>query len=156
MSNDNQTKRRWSGRSIIILISIVVVGIIVLGATVLGPAINRIYTEGAGSNGWCPYFVTAVAWIDADGDAERDAEENPLANVQFFVDELNVGRSKLMKGVSDTNGNVKLTELIPGCGEINMEVYPEVPDNYCLTTPDRIKVDGVDGLKTYAFGFKAC
>ncbi|KAA3643143.1 MAG: hypothetical protein DWQ07_21740 [Chloroflexi bacterium] len=96
------------------------------------------------------------AWVDADGDGNRDEGEAPLQGVEFFVNGPYASSVAGGKGTSDENGEASIDTWSPGGCLENAEfsVLAETPEGYELTTISPIVHDGSTGLNgDYAFGF---
>lgn len=131
---------------------LVVLGVVALLAiAVIVPAINTIFDNVVTSD--CIWTHNAKVWIDENKDGVKGSDEQPLANVQFYVDDVLNGGKQMSVGVSDANGDAPLYLFIPGCPKVEMEIYPQAPTGYCFTTLDRVKdeKDVVD-----EFGLAAC
>jgi len=96
---------------------------------------------------WCDSFwkIEANAWIDSDGNGKQDADELPLAGVEFKL-------SGYGRGLSDEAGRY-VSRPISGCGSTpTFTLTATPPDGYALTTPGVVQFQG-DGKA--AFGFVA-
>ena len=94
----------------------------------------------------CDRSITAVAWIDENGNRSWESEEPPLSGAKFYF-------SNLAEAVSDADGVGRVTITLETCsslGEYN--VYARSPDGYRLTTPSRITAHEHDE-GPFLFGF---
>jgi len=100
----------------------------------------------------CTWTGNATAWIDENRNGIKDDGEPPLSDVQFFVDDTD-NKYTDVGGDSITNwkGESRLSVWLPGCPKTKMEVYPQIPLGYELTTSPRLK--GGKSDETYEFGF---
>lgn len=87
--------------------------------------------------------IEAHAWLDSDGNGQQDADEPPLAGVQFNV-------SSGSRGVSDETGQYVFRPITSCNPTITLSVAATVPDGYVLTTPGEVKLNRSG---TAAFGF---
>lgn len=149
MSVIRHLRQRWTGRRI--FIAAIVALIVLAGAAVIVNRANQIFSDVVISD--CQWTGTATAWVDANSNAVRDADETPLKDVHFFVDDVHNQYPQVGSGTSDGEGNAALYVFIAGCPETNMEVYPQVPEDYCLTTTERL---AENAERQYAFGFRGC
>jgi ligand-binding sensor domain-containing protein len=100
----------------------------------------------------CIWTGDAVAWIDENHNGIIEEDEPPLSNVQFYVDDTyNKFTDIGGESITSWKGESKLFVSLPGCPKTKMEVYPQVPQGYGLTTPPRLKGDKNE--KRYEFGF---
>ena len=91
----------------------------------------------------CGWDARAVVWLDKNGNGIWDEGEQPFQGVKIFVDDtLNhytkVGRDS----VSDFRGAASLSVWLPGCPNVEFEIYAEPPTGYRLTTPPRVPAKG--------------
>ena len=79
----------------------------------------------------CWWSGRGEAWIDQNEDGVRNSDELPLAGVKFRVES-----SGPMIGAKD--GSVDFYIFLPGCPEVDLEVYVDTPAGYRLTTEPRV------------------
>ncbi len=102
----------------------------------------------------CAWFGKGVAWIDENKNGVRDENEQPLANVTIYVDDIQNGYLKAGGGPSTNwKGETGLGVALPGCPHVKLEVYPEIPPGYQLTTSPRLNVDMEKQNQVFEFGF---
>ena len=101
----------------------------------------------------CSWSGEARAWNDSNANGIREITESPLANVRFFTEDRSHNREKTDWGITGTGGSMGLILLLPGCPELEFEVYSEVPENCRLTTPARILADTRKKHEEFSFGF---
>lgn len=102
----------------------------------------------------CIWNRKALAWIDENGNGKRDQNEQPLANVNIFVDDVRNNYRKVGDGAATNGkGETHLSVWLPGCPNIDFEVYPETPVGYHSTTPPRLKADVGRLDQVFEFGF---
>ena len=107
----------------------------------------------------CLWRGTGRAWNDDNQNGVWDLGEKPLANVKFWVDDPLNDYQKVNDGLySDTtatnaDGNVEIVVGLPGCPDVEFEVYTEIPVNCELTTQERISVNFNTQSPVYSFGF---
>ena len=123
--------------------------VVTLSPTVAPPSPPPTTTRPAAfpSPFWCDSFweIVANAWIDSDGNGKQDADELPLAGVEFKL-------SGYGRGLSDEAGRY-VSRPISGCGSTpTFTLTATPPDGYALTTPGVVQFQG-DGKA--AFGFVA-
>ncbi len=94
----------------------------------------------------CEWSGVAVAWIDRNQNGKYEPDEQPLPNVVFQDSEGDTA-------TSDWKGEAQFDLFMPGCGEWDISVSPEVPDGYVLTTPASATSATDDSGKVFAFGF---
>jgi ligand-binding sensor domain-containing protein len=104
----------------------------------------------------CGWSTQVSAWIDANSNGMRDAGELPLPGVNFFFNNAN-GSSQYRRGpsVSNSKGETRLYEFMPGCPIVTFEIYPEAPAGYQLTTAPRQTSRGPGDGDSFSFGFAA-
>ena len=112
------------------------------------------YTESSD----CLWTATGKAWMDDNQNGVWNSGEKPLANVKFWVDDPLNGYQKVNELYSDSvttniDGNVEISVGLPGCPEVELEVYTEAPQNCELTTQERIPVNLNSQYPVYSFGF---
>lgn len=102
----------------------------------------------------CTWQGTAQAWIDQDENGIRSSYEPPLPGISFFVDDVLNNLPRVADyATSNLQGNARLSVWLPGCPDVKFEVYPEVPMQYHLTTPQRLTVPITETAKALQFGF---
>ncbi len=150
MSNESQPSQRNWKIYLLILLVMAIMGIIFLFAPLL-PAIMIVLQNMGRSD--CQWSASATTWIDVNRNGQYENDETPLANVQFFVDDVTAGSTHMSAGISNTDGKASLSIFIDGCAEDEMRLYPEIPADYCLTTPEN---GTSDAEQPYQFGFATC
>ncbi|MDQ3930652.1 MAG: hypothetical protein M3328_16095 [Chloroflexota bacterium] len=103
----------------------------------------------------CIWAADARAFVDENANQSWDTTEIPLAGVNFYVDDTLNNFDKVSDGVSDKTGYAMLSVWLPGCPDVEFEVYTEVPEGYTLTTPGRIKALDLASEEPFTFGFRA-
>lgn len=106
----------------------------------------------------CLWKATGKAWNDNNQDGIWNAGEKPLSNVKFWVDDTLNNLQKVNDDFSDTvstnaDGRVEISVWLPGCPDVEFEVYTEPPQNCQLTTQKRISVNPKSQYPVYSFGF---
>jgi streptogramin lyase len=108
----------------------------------------------AACSGDCAWDATGEAWLDADGDGVRDADESPLANVVFHVADTHNDLDDVGHyAVSNSQGQASLYVWMPGCPKVKLEVYVQAPTIYQPTTDEHVKVDLGEQDARIQFGF---
>jgi hypothetical protein len=120
------------------------------------PSFTPISEEAETSD--CLWTATGRAWKDNNQNGVWNSGEKPLAGVNFWVDDLLNDFQKVNEFPADrvaTNleGRVEISVWLPGCSDIELEVYTEAPQNCKLTTPERIPVNPDSQYPVYSFGF---
>ena len=108
----------------------------------------------------CEWHASARTWADLNGDGFVNPAEPALGNVNVRIDDVKNGRVNIgWPAITDKDGNVQLTVSMPGCPEVEFEVYvADAPTGYRLTTQSSIKVnrglwESLDANRVYYFGF---
>ena len=106
----------------------------------------------------CRWIATGKSWNDSNQNGVWDSSEQPLANVNFWVDDTLNGYQKVNEFLSDTvasnaDGIVEIAVWLPGCPDVEFEVYTEAPQDCKLTTPERISAKVNSQHSVYSFGF---
>jgi hypothetical protein len=106
----------------------------------------------------CLWKANGKAWKDDNQDGVWNSGEKPLANVKFWVDDTLNDYEKVNEFLSDTvatnsDGKVEISVWLPGCPEVEFEVYTEAPQNCRLTTQERLPVNLDSQYPVYSFGF---
>lgn len=151
MNEHHSVGRQRSRRQIVLLGLLATAGVVLVAYLLLRPAIDNIFASVTIKD--CTWRGTAQAWIDANKDGIRGADEQPLADVKFDVDDVKNNFVRVTTATTDAKGTADLYLFIAGCPDHKMVVYPEIPEHYCLTTPERQEDSDSN---TYAFGFAAC
>ncbi len=96
----------------------------------------------------CFQPVTAFAWLDENGDGVQDADERPLAGIQFVLEP-----SVYSRATSAEDGLADILAVTPGetCPE-NQQIMAVKYEGYTLTTPPSLPYGSADTV--YAFGFQ--
>jgi hypothetical protein len=101
----------------------------------------------------CGWDGAVEAWIDLDGNGQREAGEEPLANVVVFV--LVAGEDVRYENdyaVTDTQGLASFSVFLPGCPKVVLKFWARPPAGYEATTLERVDID--PGQKVVRFGFR--
>ena len=108
----------------------------------------------------CEWHGSARTWIDLNGDGFVDNDEPALGDVKILVDDVKNQRLNISwPAVTNKHGDVPLNVPMPGCPDVDLEVYvADIPKGYRLTTEPRIEVDRglwerLDSNLVYYFGF---
>lgn len=125
----------------------VIVGVISLVVCPLLAACPRPFAD-------CAWSGTARAWLDENANGSRDPDEQPAAGIQFWVDDVRNGLVRMSGAVSDAAGEAKIRVWMPGCPRVALEIYPQVPSQYRVTTPARVPVDQNQDAPVFQFGIK--
>lgn len=139
---------RLRRRNTILMILLLVIVLVVIGVALLASRIDQIFGDIRMAD--CAWRGTAVVWNDTDRDGVRDDDEDPLANVSVYADDVQNDQVKVASGVSDAEGSAVLSAFIAGCPETAFEVYVEPAAGYCATTPERASAP------PYEFGVALC
>ncbi|MBI5880482.1 MAG: hypothetical protein HZB53_22755 [Chloroflexi bacterium] len=118
-------------------------------------AILCLLVAGAGCGGAdCGWGSQVSAWEDVNENGVIDSGELPLSDVKIFFNSVG-SPSDYQRGpfATDSKGETRLSEFMPGCPSRSFEVYPEVPVGYRLTTPARQTSNGPGFRDALAFGF---
>lgn len=121
-------------------------------------AIGGIFSFSMGSAD-CAWLGIAKAWIDENENGYMDDGEIPLEGVSFHVDDIRNKYIDVAEPVTtDGNGDAQLDVWLPGCPDVDFEVYADVPEGYRPTTNSRLEASRTfwGNLKwnaTYSFGF---
>jgi hypothetical protein len=150
--NEHHSLGQQRSRGRVLLLALVgLMGVVLAAYLLLRPAIANVFASVKIND--CTWRVTAQAWVDANRDGIRAADEQPLPGVKFFVDDVKNNFVRATTATADAKGAVDLYVFIAGCPDHKMVVYPEVPEHYCLTTQERQEDSDSN---TYVFGFAAC
>jgi streptogramin lyase len=96
----------------------------------------------------------AKTWIDENQNGVWDPGEKPLENVLFYIDDVRNNYQKVGgRSISNLNGEAGLYVWLPGCPDASFEIYPEVPNGYKLTTPERQSAKGKRDEGPFWYGF---
>ena len=106
----------------------------------------------------CGWRATGKAWNDDNQNGVWDSGEKALANVKFWVDDTLNNYQKVNEFYSETvttnaEGNIEIFIFLPGCPEVELEVYTETPQHCTLTTQERIPINFNSQYPVYSFGF---
>jgi|GEM_PF-6656666 len=103
----------------------------------------------------CGWNRTIDTWIDANENGVWDADEAPLAGVQFKVENTITQFVYDWGGteVSGPSGTTTLDIFLGGCPEVSLEVIAQPPTGYRPTTPLRIASERLAQQETLGFGF---
>jgi hypothetical protein len=106
------------------------------------------------------YLGTAKAWIDANGNGLREADEQPLKGVLFELKDGMHDDNYLYQPESDENGEFFLSVFPNTCESLagdELVLSVSVPEGYRATTPTAIVITAADLLDSemgeYFFGF---
>ncbi len=102
----------------------------------------------------CIWSGVGKSWVDINKNGQWDSGENALPGVDFVIDDSlngydNVGE----KAISDATGQAALSVWLPGCPNVQLVVYVQVPEGYVLTTPTRLDVNWDEHNEVFYFGF---
>jgi hypothetical protein len=118
------------------------------------------YVFKAGGIVDCTWHGYARTWIDANEDGFIDNGEPPLGNVEIHVDDVLSQRVDIgWLAITNKDGDVHLNVPMPGCRDVDLEVYvADTPEGYRLTTERHIDVnrgllESLDTNRVYYFGF---
>jgi hypothetical protein len=108
----------------------------------------------------CEWHASARTWIDLNRDGFVNNDELPLGNVKIYVDDVKNQRLNIgWPAISNKDGDVQLNVSMPGCPDVDFEVYvAETPEGYRLTTEPRLELnrglwESLDSNLVYYFGF---
>jgi hypothetical protein len=106
------------------------------------------------------YLGTAKAWIDANGNGLREADEQSLKGVVFELKGGAHADNYLYQSESDENGEFLLSVFPNTCESLagdELVLSVTVPEGYRATTPTEIVITATDLLDSdmgeYSFGF---
>lgn len=102
----------------------------------------------------CFWQQSVSAWVDANGNRQRDTDEQPLAGVEFLVKGLDSGLEYGLEGTSDTAGLADLSIFFAGCPDERLELTARPPTGYRAATAERVEVRRLEE-EPIAFGFVA-
>lgn len=102
----------------------------------------------------CFWQQRVSAWVDANGNRQRDTDEQPLAGVEFLVKGLDSGLEYGLEGTSDTAGLADLSIFFAGCPDERLELAVRPPTGYRATTAERVEVRRLEE-EALEFGFVA-
>jgi hypothetical protein len=123
----------------------------IIGCSLMGQL--PVFTDGC-------YLGTAKAWVDANGNGIREADEQPLKGVLFELGDGMHDDNYLYQPESDENGEFVLSVFPNTCeslagGELVLSVT--VPEGYRATTPTEIVITATEltdsEMGEYSFGF---
>jgi hypothetical protein len=99
----------------------------------------------------CGWDGIGFVWIDQNGDGEYQEGEQPIPDVPVLIDDTLNGLTDVgKKATTSSKGEANLSVWLPGCPDVDFEIYIQVPDGYTLTTPPRVKVQGL--TQRFSFG----
>ena len=108
----------------------------------------------------CEWHGSARTWIDLNSDGFVNNTEPALGNVNIRIDDIKNQRVNIgWPAITNKDGDVYLSVSMPGCPDVDFEVYVEdAPKGYRLTTEPRIEVnrglwDSLDTNRVYYFRF---
>jgi hypothetical protein len=83
----------------------------------------------------CDWTALVSAWVDTNVNGERENGEPAFPGVKFFFNPID-SSSQYQRGpfITNSTGETRPNEFMPGCPRMTFEVYPEVPTGYRLTT----------------------
>lgn len=99
----------------------------------------------------CLWSGIGFVWIDQNGDGVYQNGEQPVPDVPVFVDDTHNRYTDVgNKTKTSLSGDANLSVWLPGCPDVEFEVYIQIPSGYTLTTQPRIKVGGSENR--FSFG----
>lgn len=102
----------------------------------------------------CLWSGIGFVWIDQNGDGEYQEGEQPIPDVPVLIDDtLNDYTDVGGKAKTSLGGVADLSVWLPGCPDVEFEIYIQVPDGYVLTTPARVRVDGYDDRSSFGLTY---
>lgn len=102
----------------------------------------------------CGSYIYTGAFVDKNSNKRWDKGEPPLAGVKFHIDDtLNHITDVTRVEISDDQGKAQISVFLGGCPDIRLEIYPEIPSGYTLTTKQRISTGYGTEDKPILFGF---
>lgn len=102
----------------------------------------------------CGWFADVQAFVDKNRNKRWDKGEPPLAGVKFHVDDiLNHFTDVAGEASSDAQGSATLEVGLPGCPDVDFEVYADSPAGYTLTTKERVNPRDIVEDVPVLFGF---
>ena len=110
-------------------------------------------------NADCIWHGSAKAWIDSNADGVVNPGEAPLENVLIHVEDVETHLGDISwPTLTNEEGEVQLNISLPDCSASLLEVYPDVPQGFQVTTRPRLEIghDLWGNLRTgltYYFGF---
>jgi streptogramin lyase len=102
----------------------------------------------------CIWTGRGLAWIDENKNGAKDENEQPLSNVNIYIDDVLNGFTKVGGSPgTDWKGETEIGVFLAGCPNTTLEVYPEVPAGFKLTTKPRLRTDSTIQDQVFEFGF---
>ena len=77
----------------------------------------------------CSWSGYVEAWSDNNSNGIREANEPPLSDIRFFLEERLHNSERSDQGSTGSGGSIGMIVMLPGCIDVQFEVYPEVPPN---------------------------
>lgn len=112
--------------------------------------VTALFVSGCGD---CIYSAQVNAWLDANENGLRDADEQPLEGILFHIDDVHNQFRKVGNAVSDSEGKAGISVWLPGCPKVKLQVYSEAPDEYRLTTAERFDASVSRTDEVFSFGY---
>lgn len=103
--------------------------------------------------GDCGFRRTAYAWIDQNGNGQRDDDETSLAGVTLIVEDTVSGYATRSQP-SDPQGNLSLSIFLGGCPEVAFQLSADPPTGYVATTRQPIRSSYPAEDEPFLFGFR--
>jgi hypothetical protein len=89
----------------------------------------------------CIWSRKLQAFTDGNRNKVWDRGELPLAGVAFYVDDIHNHYTDVGgEAISDNQGKAAVGVGLPGCPQVDFEVYAQPPKGYIFTTPERVHV----------------
>lgn len=106
----------------------------------------------------CAWFDEVNAWVDENQNGVWDPGEEPLAGVEFIIDDVRNNYQDVGdEAISDEQGEAQLSVWLPGCPTVEFEISAIPPEGFQPTTPERISVSKKSlrnpGEEVFIFGF---
>ena len=126
--------------------------------SILVSAAILLLLNGVACTADCAWYDEASAWVDENQNGVWDPEEEPLAGVEFIIDDV---RNKYQdvgdEAISNEEGKAQLSVWLPGCPSVEFEISAKPPEGFQPTTPDRVSVSRRairnPGKNVFTFGF---
>jgi hypothetical protein len=100
----------------------------------------------------------AVAWIDTNLNGSVDSGEQMLPDIRIHADDVYDRYKEAHPSFTDPAGIAHITIIADACPNPELNIYPDIPAGYRLTTAHTIHVKenffgNIEYNKTYYFGF---